>query len=87
MTVNTTEKWHVDLKNLTCRNIENQMVVSFEKRGTALTGKIRNIPLELAEKWAHPNGNNLLRKAVIEADEVFYKAYFKKQIEAKCIRA
>ena len=87
MTVNTTEKWHVDLKNLTCRNTENQLVIAFEKRGTALAGKIKNIPLELVEKWAHPNSNSLLRKAVIEADEVFYKAYFNKQIEEKCIVA
>jgi hypothetical protein len=63
------------------------MIIAFEKRGSALAGKIKKIPLELAEKWAHPNGNTLLREAVIEADEVFYKAYFNKQIEAKCIGA
>jgi hypothetical protein len=29
-----------DLRNMTCRNIENQIVVAFERTGKALQGKI-----------------------------------------------
>ena len=84
LTTTATEKWHVDLKNLTCLNIENNLVIAFEKQGTALAGKIKTMPLDLVQKWTFsPNGNSLLRKAVIEADEAFYKAYFNREIEEK----
>jgi len=81
---NGTEKWVVDLLNLTCRNIENQMVVAFEKRGPALEGKIRDMPVELVEMWAREaNSENNIKRAVIEADEVFFRAYFDYEIERK----
>jgi len=81
---NGTEKWVVDLLNLTCRNIENQVVVAFEKRGPALEGKIRDMPVELLEMWTREtNGENHIRRAVIEADEVFFRAYFDYEIERK----
>jgi len=79
-------KWIVDLKNLTCHNPENQMVVGFEKKGNTLEGKIKDIPCELFEKWKNdPNCRTIMKKAVIEADEVFFRAYFNKEIEKKCL--
>ena len=88
MNTKSTNKWLVDLKNLTCRNTENQMVITFEKRGSALTSKIMDLPLNLIAKWSFdPNGSNHLRKAVIEADEAFFKAYFNREIEEKRIGA
>jgi len=84
MRANGTGKWVVDLLNLTCRNIENQIVVAFEKKGPALEGKIKNMPVELLEMWAREASNeNRIRKAVIEADEVFFRAYFDNEIDRK----
>jgi len=81
---NGTDKWVVDLLNLTCRNIENQIVVAFEKRGPALEGKIRDLPVELLEMWAREaNSEHHIKRAVIEADEVFFRAYFDYEIERK----
>jgi hypothetical protein len=81
MLTKTNDNWFADLQNMTCCNVENQMVIAFEKRGTALMGRIKNIPIELLEKWAaDPDGNKYIRKAVIEADEVFFKAYFNREI-------
>jgi len=88
MRANGTEKWVVDLLNLTCRNIENQVVVAFEKRGPALEGKIKDMPVELLEMWTREaNGENHIRKTVIEADEVFFKAYFNYEIDRKDTQA
>ena len=88
MNTTSTNKWLVDLKNLTCRNTENQMVITFEKKGSALTSKVIDLPLDLIQKWAFdPNGGKHLRKAVIEADEIFFKEYFNREIEEKRIGA
>ena len=84
----TTGKWHVDLANFTCHNTETKMIITFEKKGKSLRGKIKEIPLSLLENWVKdPNCNKLIRKAVIEADEVFFKAYFNNEIEKKCADA
>jgi len=88
MRANGTEKWVVDLLNLTCRNIENQIVVAFEKRGPALEGKIRDMPVELLEMWTREaNGENHIKRVVIEADEVFFRAYFDNEIDRKDTQA
>ena len=88
MNKKTNEKWHVDLKNLTCRNIENHMVITFEKKGAALASKVMDLPLDLVQKWAiDPDGKKHLKKAVIEADEVFFKEYFNREIDEKRIGA
>jgi hypothetical protein len=80
------ENWLVDLSNLTCRNIETQIVIVFEKRGRALEAKIKDIPAHLMEKWAmDPNCNKYIRKTVFEADKVFFKVYFDEEIKRKSI--
>ena len=80
----TSEKWLVDLDRLTCYNMENQMLIAFEKKGTTLRGSIKELPLALSKKLTEdPNGNTLIRKAFIEADEVFFKKYFNNKIEEK----
>ena len=84
MSTKTIGNWLVDLRNLECRNIETQMVIAFEKRGLALKGRIRDMPDKLLEQWrADPNGERYIRKAVIEADDIFFRAYFDKEIERK----
>ena len=84
MTTKTSGNWLVDLNNMTCLNTENRIVIAFVKKGPMLVGKIKKIPIELIEKWiADPDRERKLKKAVIEADEVFFKAYFAKEIEGK----
>jgi hypothetical protein len=77
-------KWIVDLENLTCRNTENELVIVFEKRGLMLLGKIKSIPIRLVQKWTlDPDCKADIRKALIEADEVFFKVYFAREIAKK----
>ena len=87
MTAKTTGNWQVDLNNMTCRNTENEIVIVFEKRGPALVGKIQFLPIRLSAEWIKdPNGERYIRNAVIEADEVFFQAYFKREIKRKTER-
>ena len=84
MRVQTNENWLVDLNNLTCRNKETQIVIAFARKGPMLVGKIKKIPIGLAEKWiTDPDRERHIRKVVIEADEVFFRAYFAKEIKNK----
>jgi hypothetical protein len=77
-------KWLVDLDNLTCRNTENQLVIEFEKRGQMLMGTIKDIPIRLVQQWTQdPNCEADIRKALVEADEVFFKVYFSQEIAGK----
>ena len=87
MTAKTTGNWLVDLNNLTCRNTENQIIIAFEKRGPALVGKIKYMPIGLSAEWiVDPNGERYIRNAVIEADEVFFRAYFNREVDRKTER-
>jgi len=75
-------EWIADLGSMTCRNINNMIVVSFERKGKTLLGKIKDMPVELIQQWANiPSGHNLVRKAVAEAEEVFLRAYVQNNIE------
>ena len=80
-------EWIADLGSMTCRNITNNIVVSFEKEGKVLTGKIKDIPMELFAKWAAEHGGEKkVQKAVMDAEEVFLRAYFESDIEKNGIR-
>jgi len=75
-TANT--EWVADVVTMTCKNTTNNIVVIFEKLGINLTGKIKNLPLELINKWTvEKNGEVNIRNAVKEAEEIFLKAYKK----------
>ena len=77
-------KWLVDLENCTCQNTENQIVIIFEKIGPALRGKIKEIPYTLRGEGAQdPAINKIIKKSLIEADEVFFKEYFAEEIKRK----
>ena len=69
---------------MTCRNITNNIVVEFRDD---LNGKIKDIPMNLFIKWsAEPHGERLIQKAVLEAEEVFFRAYYESDIEKNGIR-
>jgi hypothetical protein len=77
-------KWVVDLEKLTCRNTENELVIEFEKRGKMLMGTIKNIPIRLVQQWTQDkNCEADIRKELVEADEVFFKVYFAREIAVK----
>ena len=83
----TDGNWQVDLNTMTCRNTENEIVIFFEKKGPAIVGKIQNLPNEFSDEWMKdPNGQNFIRKAVIEADTVFFREYFYREIKRKIER-
>ena len=73
-------EWIADLGAMTCQNYANKIVVSFEKKGKSITGKLKSIPMALFAKWAsEPHGEGKIKKAVMEAEEVFLRAYFENQ--------
>ena len=70
-------EWIADLGSMSCWNCVNKIVVTFEKSGKTLIGKINDIPIELMKKWAaEPQGERHIKKAVMEAEEAFLRAYF-----------
>jgi hypothetical protein len=81
--INITDgKWIADLGAMTCRNIENGIVVSFIQKNKIFEGKLQDMPFELLEKWAAlPDGEKRIRQAVEEAEEVFLRVWFERQIE------
>jgi len=72
----TDDEWVVDLVTMTCMNKTNNIVVVFEKYRKILIGKIKCIPLELANKWAkEKQGDININNMIKEAEESFMKAY------------
>ena len=72
----TNGEWIADLGAMTCTDYTNNIVVIFVKEGKSLRGKIKNMPIELFGQWAaSPNGVKNVEKVVMEAQEVFTKAY------------
>jgi hypothetical protein len=78
----TDGNWIADLATMTCWNYANNIVVSFEKNENILQGKIKDIPIDLFDIWAvEPDGAKCLKNAVMEAEEVFLRAFFETEIE------
>jgi hypothetical protein len=70
-------KWLVDLEKGICYNTENEVVVIFERKGTTLLGKFKKIPVKLAQElMENPNRTQYVKEVAIEADKVFFNAYF-----------
>jgi hypothetical protein len=73
MTSITDGKWIADLGAMTCRNVENRVIVGFRKKGKTFEGKLQDMPVDLLEKWAAlPDGERHIRQAVEEAEGSFY---------------
>jgi hypothetical protein len=78
----TNGEWIADLGSMTCRNIENRIVVTFEINDRGLQGKIQNMPIDLMSGWAaEPHGERRMREVVEEAEEVFLRAYYESRME------
>ena len=75
-------EWIADLGNLTCWNINKNIIVEFQKSGKTYIGKIRDMPVELFAQYAElQHGERLIKKAITEAEEVFLRAYAQREIE------
>jgi hypothetical protein len=73
------DEWLVDTEAMLCSNNLTNIVVGFEKRGETYIGKIREMPMELTTRLAKmKDGDKLLQKAVMDAEEVFNKEMFEK---------
>ena len=74
--------WITDLATSTCWNCVNRVIVAIENDGNTLTGKIKDIPVDLLDKWAlDPQCNKYLSSIVSEAKEAFTKAYYENDFE------
>ncbi len=81
-------EWIADLRAMTCQNILNNVIVSFEVKEKLPQGKIKDIPMDLLSKLAiQSDGEKAIEKMVADAEEVFLKAYFEREIEEKGITA
>ena len=76
MVISECGNWVADLMTLTCWNCTNKIVVSFEKHGQIMTGRIKNIPLELMHKlMSDPQGKQHIRDQLKEAEKAFLSVY------------
>jgi hypothetical protein len=68
--------WVINLNDKTCLNINTNIIVGFEKKGDAFSGEIRDLPDNIYDVWArNEDVAGLLKNIVIEARNVFSKAY------------
>jgi len=71
------DEWLVDTEAMLCSNSQTKIVVEFEKNGKTCTGKIKDMPLELTARIAKmKDGDLLLKKTVLDAEEVFTKEMY-----------
>ena len=69
--------WVVDIEGMACKNMKSHIVVVFEKKRGAITGRIETIPPDLLTEWTRkPNGACLMKETIHEAEKVFFNAYF-----------
>jgi hypothetical protein len=75
-------EWIVDLRAMTCQNNVSKIVVVFEKEGESILAKINYIPLVTLRTWELTReGSDNIRKVIMEAEDVFLKAYFENELE------
>jgi len=68
--------WIADFATLACWNCVTKINVSFEDNGNTMTGKIKDIPVEMMEKLAaEPHAARFIENTIIEAREIFLRAY------------
>jgi hypothetical protein len=82
--MNTIENrgWIADLEAMTCRNISTRIVVEFQKAGKTYMGKIKEIPVEITERWERLwYGDRLKQNVVLIAEEEFLRAVIERDIK------
>jgi len=57
---------------------------SVKRASRAIRGKLEDIPMELFAEWAkEPDGEKYVINTVMEAEEVFSRAYIERELEKK----
>jgi hypothetical protein len=60
------------------------MIIAFEKKGSTLRGKFKKIPIKLMQEWMrNRNWEKHVKKAIIDADEVFFKVFLASEMQKK----
>jgi len=64
--------WVVDTDDMTCRNVENEVIIKMEKVGDFLRGRIQDMPMTLfAEISQYEDGEKIIEKIVKMAEEKY----------------
>jgi hypothetical protein len=78
------DEWLVDTEAMLCSNSLTKIVIGFVRNGETYIGKIRDMPLELMVRLAKmKDGDLLLQKTVLDAEEIFNKKMIEKIGERK----
>jgi len=78
------DEWLVDTEAMLCRNNLTEIVVGFVRNGETYIGKIKNMPIELTVRLAKmKDGDLLIQKTVLDAEEVFRKEMYSTNEEVK----
>ena len=73
----TSGDWVADLDDMLCWNVNNKIVVEFERKGEAIIGQVKDMPLDLLAEWAgKPDGHRLMQEMIFEAESVFMHVCF-----------
>jgi len=64
--------WVINSNDMTCRNVENSVIIKMEKHGDRLRGTLYDMPMTLfAEIAKVKNGEQLIEKIVKRAEEKY----------------
>jgi len=64
--------WVVDTNDMTCRNVENNVIIKMEKDGGFLRGTLHDMPMELfAEISRYKDGEKIIERIVKTAEEKY----------------
>ena len=76
------DEWFIDTEAMICSNNLTNIVVGFVKSGETYIRKIKDMPLELTVRLAKmKDGDLLLQKTVLDAEEVFNKEMFESNVK------
>ena len=69
----------VDIDNMICINVENEVTIKMQKEGESLKGKLSDMPMDLfAEIAKYGNGEGIIENIVKMAENEYFKAYTEK---------
>jgi len=78
------DEWLVDTEAMLCSNNLTNIVVSFVKSGDTYFGKLKDMPMEMTIRLAKmKDGDKLIQKAVMDAEEIFNKEMFERNENIK----
>ena len=68
--------WVVDINEMTCTNVENEVTIKIEKDGGKIKGMLHDMPISLFSKIAeYGDGEKIIEQIVKTAEEEYKRAY------------